>query len=170
MANFNKVILIGNLTRDPQLSYLPSQTPVVEIGLAVNRRYTVNGERREDTCFIDCRAFGKPAEIINQYMSKGRQLMVEGRLDFDTWQAQDGSRRSKHRVTIENFQFLDSGGGGGQSRSGGGGYQQQNQGQSQGYQSGGGQGGQQAPPMGGPQQEPDDFGQPPYQEDEDIPF
>ncbi len=109
MANFNKVLLIGNLTRDPQLSYLPSQTPVVEFGLAVNRRWRSNeGEDRQETCFVDCRAFGRLAENINKYMSKGRPLFVEGRLTFDSWTAQDGTKRSKHRVTVENFQFLGS--------------------------------------------------------------
>ncbi len=113
MANFNKVLLIGNLTRDPQLSYLPSQTAVVEFGLAVNRRWTgKDGNRRDETCFIDCRAFGPQAETINKYLSKGRPVMVEGRLTFDQWTAQDGSKRSKHRVTVENFQFLGGGGGG----------------------------------------------------------
>ena len=109
MANFNKVFLIGNLTRDPQLSYLPSQTAVVEFGLAVNRRWTgKDGTKKEETCFVDCRAFGKPAETLNKYMSKGRPLLVEGRLTLDSWTAQDGSKRSKHRVTVENFQFLGS--------------------------------------------------------------
>jgi single-strand DNA-binding protein len=107
MANFNKVFLLGNLTRDPQLSYLPSQTAVVEFGLAVNRRWTGrDGEKREETCFVDCQAFGRQAENINKYMSKGRQLLVEGRLTFNSWTAQDGTKRSKHRVTVENFQFL----------------------------------------------------------------
>ncbi|MCK4752635.1 MAG: single-stranded DNA-binding protein [Planctomycetes bacterium] len=107
MANFNKVLLIGNLTRDPQLSYLPSQTAVVEFGLAVNRRWTgKDGSKKEETCFIDCRAFGRPAETINKYLVKGRPVFVEGRLDFDSWTAQDGTKRSKHRVTVENFQFL----------------------------------------------------------------
>lgn len=107
MANFNKVLLIGNLTRDPQLSYLPSQTAVVDFGLAVNRRWTgKDGEKREDTCFIDCRAFGRQAENINKYLSKGRPLLVEGRLTFDSWTTQDGAKRSRHRVTVENFQFL----------------------------------------------------------------
>jgi single-strand DNA-binding protein len=120
MANYNKVILMGNLTRDPQLSYLPSQTPVVEIGLAVNRRWKdQQGQQREDTCFIDCRCFGRQAEIINQYMKKGRPLLVEGRLDLDQWEAQDGSKRSKHRVFIERFSFVDSQGG--QGGGGGGG-------------------------------------------------
>ncbi|MHC4461756.1 MAG: single-stranded DNA-binding protein [Planctomycetota bacterium] len=113
MANFNKVLLMGNLTRDPQLSYLPSQTAVVEFGLAVNRRWkSREGEDRDETCFIDCRAFGKTAENINKYLSKGRPLFVEGRLTFDSWTAQDGTRRSKHRVTVENFQFLPGGSGG----------------------------------------------------------
>ena len=111
MANFNKILLMGNLTRDPQLSYLPSQTPVVEFGLATNRRWTSkDGNQREETCFIDCRAFGKTAEIINKYLTKGRPVFLEGRLDFDSWTAQDGTRRSKHRVTVENFQFLPGGG------------------------------------------------------------
>jgi single-strand DNA-binding protein len=107
MANFNKVLLMGNLTRDPQLSYLPSQTAVVEFGLAVNRRWKgQDGENREETCFVDCRAFGRLAENINKYLTKGRPLFVEGRLTFDSWTAQDGSKRSKHRVTVEKFQFL----------------------------------------------------------------
>jgi len=107
MASLNKVFLMGNLTRDPQLSYLPSQTAVVDFGLAVNRRWTSReGEKKEDTCFIDCRAFGKTGETINKYMTKGRPIFVEGRLSFESWTAQDGSKRSKHKVTVENFQFL----------------------------------------------------------------
>lgn len=112
MANFNKVLLIGNLTRDPQLSYTPSQTAVVDFGLAVNRRWKgQDGENKEETCFVDCRAFGRTAENINKYMTKGRPLFVEGRLTFDSWTAQDGTKRSRHRVTVENFQFLGSAGG-----------------------------------------------------------
>ncbi len=112
MANFNKVLLIGNLTRDPQLSYLPSQTAVVDFGLAVNRRWKgKDGQARENTCFVDCRAFAGQAETINKYLTKGRPVFVEGRLDYDTWTAQDGTKRSKHRVTVESFQFLGSGGG-----------------------------------------------------------
>ena len=107
MANFNKIFLMGNLTRDPQLSYTPNQTAVVEFGLAVNRRWTGrDGEKREETCFVDCQAFGRSAENINKYLSKGRPLFVEGRLTFNSWTAQDGTKRSKHRVTVENFQFL----------------------------------------------------------------
>ena len=108
MANFNKVLLIGRLTRDPQLSYLPSQTAVVDFGLAVNRRWTGrDGEKKEETCFVDCTAFGRQAENINKYMRKGRQLFVEGRLNFSSWTTQDGTKRSRLKVTVENSQFLD---------------------------------------------------------------
>jgi single-strand DNA-binding protein len=114
MANFNKVLLMGNLTRDPQLSYLPSQTPVVDFGIAVNRKWTSKeGESKEEVCFVDCRAFGRLAENINKYMRKGRPLFVEGRLVYDTWTAQDGSKRSKHRVHVDNFQFIGAPGGAG---------------------------------------------------------
>ncbi len=105
--NFNRIILAGNLTRDPQLSYLPSQTAVIEFGLAVNRRWkSKEGEDKEETCFVDCRMFGKRAEVINKYCKKGNPLFVEGRLTFDSWQAQDGTKRSKHRITVENFEFI----------------------------------------------------------------
>ncbi|HNX26158.1 MAG TPA: single-stranded DNA-binding protein [Phycisphaerae bacterium] len=129
MASFNKVILMGNLTRDPQLSYLPSQTPVVEVGLAVNRRFRTNdGQQREDTCFIDCRAMGKQAETINQYLRKGSPILIEGRLEFDQWEAQDGTKRSKHRVFIERFTFVGGPAGGAPM---GGGYQQSQSGYNQ---------------------------------------
>jgi single-strand DNA-binding protein len=114
MANFNKVILMGNLTRDPQLSYTPSQTAVVDFGIATNRRWTAqDGQQREEVCFVDCRAFGKPAETINKYCKKGKPLMLEGRLTFDSWTGKDGAKRSRLRVTVENFQFLPAGGSGG---------------------------------------------------------
>ena len=117
MATYNKVIMMGNLTRDPQLSYLPSQTPVVEFGLATNRKWkSQDGQDREEVCFVDCRAFGRMAENISKYCQKGRPLMIEGRLTFDQWEAQDGSKRSKHRITVENFTFVDSGGQAGQGR------------------------------------------------------
>ncbi|MHC4489287.1 MAG: single-stranded DNA-binding protein [Planctomycetota bacterium] len=110
MANFNKILLMGNLTRDPQLSYTPNQTAVVDFGLATNRRWTgQDGSQREETCFVDCRAFGRLAENMNKYLAKGRPVFVEGRLTFDTWTAQDGTKRSRHRVTVENFQFLPGG-------------------------------------------------------------
>jgi single-strand DNA-binding protein len=117
MASVNRVTLIGNLTRDPQLKYLPSQTAVAEFGMAMNRKFkSATGEDREEVCFVDCSAFGKAAEIINQYCQKGKLLYVEGRLKFDTWEdKQGGGKRSKHTVVVENFQFLGGreGGGGG---------------------------------------------------------
>lgn len=107
MASFNKVILMGNLTRDPELRYTPSNQPVVKIGMAVNRRYTTaSGEKREEVTFVDCEAWGRTAETINQYMSKGRPLLVEGRLRLDQWTDQQGQKRSKLLVVIENFQFV----------------------------------------------------------------
>lgn len=107
MSNFNKIFLMGNLTRDPQLSYLPSQTAVVDFGLAVNRKWkSREGEDRDETCFVDCRMFGRRAEVINKYCKKGNPLFIEGRLTFDSWQAQDGTKRSKLRVTVENFEFI----------------------------------------------------------------
>jgi single-strand DNA-binding protein len=107
MASYNKIFLMGNLTRDPQLTYTPNQTAVVDFGLATNRRWTAqDGTKREDTCFVDCRAFGRQAENINKYLTKGRLVFVEGRLTFDSWTAQDGTKHSRHRVTVENFQFL----------------------------------------------------------------
>ena len=123
MANLNKVMLIGNMTRDPQLSYLPSQTPVVEFGLAISRRYKKqDGSQGEDVCFVDCQMFGKRAEVINQYLKKGDPIFVEGRLKFDSWE-KDGQKRSKLRVFVENFEFLgkgSSGGGQGGGNQGGG--------------------------------------------------
>lgn len=111
MPNYNKVILVGNLTRDPQLAYLPSQTPVCEFGIAVNRRWKgANGQQREETCFIDCRCYGKQAETFKQHMSKGRCVLIEGRLQLDTWEGQDGQRHSKHRIAVQSFQFLDQSG------------------------------------------------------------
>lgn len=110
MANFNKVILMGNLTRDPELRNLPSGTAVVEFGLAVNRTWSdQSGEKRESTTFVDCKAMGRTAEIIGQYMSKGRPIFIEGRLEFRTWEAKDGSgKRSKLDVMVESFQFIGS--------------------------------------------------------------
>jgi single-strand DNA-binding protein len=105
--NYNKVILAGNLTREPELSYLPSQTAVVNFGLAVNRRWrSKGGEEKSEICFVDCVAFGRTAENINKYVTKGDPFFIEGRLTLDSWTAQDGTKRSKHKVTIESFQFL----------------------------------------------------------------
>lgn len=109
MASFNKVILLGNLTRDPQLSYLPSQTPVVEFGLATNRKFKgQDGNMRDDTTFHECKAFGTTAETIAKYCTKGKPLMVEGRCSQDRWE-KDGQKRSKNYVTIESFTFVGGG-------------------------------------------------------------
>lgn len=107
MSSYNKVLLLGHLTRDPQLSYTPNQTAVVDFGIATNRNWTAHdGTKRDETCFVDCRAFGRTAENINKFFKKGKPIFVEGRLTFDSWEAQDGSRKSKLRVTVETFQFV----------------------------------------------------------------
>jgi len=110
MPGFNRVTLIGNLTRDPQLRHLPSNTTVADFGLAMNRRYrTHSGEEKEEVCFVDCTAFGRQAEVIGQFCKKGKQLFVEGRLKYDQWDDKtQGMRRSKLSVVVENFQFLGS--------------------------------------------------------------
>jgi len=104
--NYNKVILGGNLTRDPQLSYTPNQKAVVEFGLAINRKWKREGQEHNDVCFVDCVAFGKTGENINQYLGKGDPLFIEGELKFDQWTAQDGTKRSKHKVAVQSFQFI----------------------------------------------------------------
>jgi len=107
MASFNRVILLGNLTRDPELTYTPSNTAVCKFGLAANRRWKdQSGETRETVCFVDCTLFGRGAETFKQYMAKGRSVLVEGRLDYQSWTAQDGTKRSKHEVIVESFQFV----------------------------------------------------------------
>jgi single-strand DNA-binding protein len=108
MSSFNKVMLMGNLTRDPQLKYLPSQTAVVEFGIACNRKFrTANGEDREEVTFIDVTAFGKQGEVLNQYMTKGKPIFIEGRLKYDQWDDKNGGgKRSKLTVVVENFQFI----------------------------------------------------------------
>ncbi|MFW6059077.1 MAG: single-stranded DNA-binding protein [Phycisphaeraceae bacterium] len=157
MPNLNKVMLMGNLTRDPEMRYLPSNTAVVNLGLAVNRRWRnqQTGEQQEETTFVDCEAFGKQAELLNQYMKKGRPLFIEGRLKLDQWQNREGQNRSKMKVVIEQFQFIDSRDGGGDMGGGGGSYQ------NTGSRGGGGRS-QSAPP-------PDEPAHEPMQED-DIPF
>jgi len=108
--NYNKILLMGNLTKEPQLSYTTGQIPVVDFGLAVNRKWkSKDGVSKEETCFVDCRGFAKTAETINKYLVKGSPVFVEGRLTFGSWTAQDGTKRSKLTVTVENFQFLPSG-------------------------------------------------------------
>ncbi|HWH71681.1 MAG TPA: single-stranded DNA-binding protein [Candidatus Sulfotelmatobacter sp.] len=111
MASFNKVILIGNLTRDPELRYTPKGTAIAKIGLAVNRVWRNEaGESKEEVTFVDVDAFGRQAETIGQYLKKGRPIMIEGRLKLDQWDdKQTGQKRSRLGVVLENFQFLDSG-------------------------------------------------------------
>ena len=122
MPNYNKVMLMGNLTRDPELRYLPSNMPVVQIGMAINRRWrSKEGENQDETNFVECEAFGRTAEVINEYLKKGRPLFIEGRLKLDQWQDKEGNNRSKMKVIIETFQFVDSRGDGDGGGSGGGG-------------------------------------------------
>ena len=142
MANFNKVLLVGNLTRDPELKHTPSNQAVAQIGLAVNRNFqTKDGEKREETTFVDCEAWGRTAEVMSQYLAKGRPVLVEGRLKLDQWQDKDGNNRSKLKVVIENFQFLGGRGEGGQGGGGGGQSNYANSGNSGPSNQGGGGGG-----------------------------
>lgn len=120
-GSFNKVFLMGNLTRDVEIRHTSGNQAVGNFGIAVNRRYkTASGEQREDVTFVDCEAWGRTAEIMAQYFAKGRPVFLEGRLKLDQWEGKDGSKQSKLRVVVENFQFVDSGGGGGGGGSGGG--------------------------------------------------
>lgn len=110
MASFNKVILMGNLTRDPELRYTPKGTAVARIGMAINRVWrSETGEQREETTFVDVDAFGRQAETIAQYLKKGNPLLVEGRLRLDTWEdKQTNQKRSKLGVVLESFRFVGS--------------------------------------------------------------
>jgi len=120
MASFNKVVLVGNLTRDPELRYTPKGTAIAKIGLAVNRVWTNEaGEKKEEVTFVDVDVFGRTAENVGQYMRKGRPILIEGRLKLDQWDdKQTGQKKSKLGVVAETVQFLGSapggeGGGGG---------------------------------------------------------
>jgi len=153
MASLNKVMLIGNVTRDPELKYTPKGTAVADVGLAVNRVFTLEGgERREEVTFIDVTLWGRSAEVAAEYAKKGRPLFVEGRLQLDTWDDKaTGQKRSKLRVVGENIQLL-----GGRGEGGGGG------------------GGGDSAPRTAARREPD-FEAParparPAEEDDDIPF
>ena len=121
---FNRIVLVGHLTRDIELRYTQGGAAIGNSAIAVTRKYTLNGEKREETCFIDITFFGKQAETANQYLNKGSKLLVEGRLKFDQWQDSNGQNRSKHSVAVEVMEML----GGGQQQ---GGY---NQNSNQGYQ------------------------------------
>lgn len=122
-GNFNRVFLMGNLTRDPELRHTQSNMAVATIGLAVNRRWRdQSGEQKEETTFVDCEAWGKTAETMCSYLAKGRPVFIEGRLRLDTWQDKtSGENRSKLKVVVENFQFVDSKAGSGGPGGGSGG-------------------------------------------------
>lgn len=106
MANYNKIILMGNLTRDPELRYTANGTAVANFGLATNRRYKQGGELKEEVCFVDIVVFGKQAENCGEYLSKGKSVLVDGRLQYRRWENEDGQRRSKHEVVANSVQFM----------------------------------------------------------------
>lgn len=106
MAQMNQVYLRGNLTRDPEKRFLPSGSSVVNFGLAVNRRYRSGDDWREDTCFVDIVVFGRQGDWVMESCTKGSPVLVEGRLSFSSWEAQDGTRRSKHEVVAYNVHFI----------------------------------------------------------------
>jgi single-strand DNA-binding protein len=108
MASFNKVFLMGNLTRDPEVKYTPKGTAVSDVGLAINSYYTTDaGEKREETTFVDVTLWGSQAELAGEYLKKGRPVFVEGRLQLDSWEdKQTGQKRNRLRVRAENIQFL----------------------------------------------------------------
>jgi len=105
---FNKVILVGNLTRDIELRYSQSGMGIANTAIATSRKFTSNGEKKEEVCFVDITFFARSAEIANQYLRKGSKILVEGRLNFDQWVDQNGQKRSKHSVVVETMQMLDS--------------------------------------------------------------
>jgi len=113
MASFNKVILLGNLTRDPEVRYTPKGSAVADLGIAVNRQYTLeNGEKREEVTFVDVTFWGRTAEVAGEYLKKGRPVFIEGRLQLDTWDdKQSGQKRSRLKVIGETMQMLGSRGG-----------------------------------------------------------
>jgi single-strand DNA-binding protein len=163
MANLNKVMLIGNLTRDPELRYTPKGTAVADIAIAINRIWNNDqGQRQEETTFVDVTLWGRQAELAQQYLSKGRGVYIEGRLQMDTWDDKTtGQKRSKLKVIAENLQFLPDGRGGQQQgaprQQAGGGQGQQPAQRPQASQGQGGQGGSPA--------DADD-----YPEEDEIPF
>ena len=170
MANLNKVLLLGNLTRDPEVRYTPKGTAVGDLGLAVNRRVSDgNGNWSDEVTFVDVTVWGTNAENAQKYLTKGRGVFIEGRLQMDTWEdKQSGQKRSKLKVVAEVLQFLPDGKGGTPGGGGGGGSQQR--GGDPGYQGGGGGGGggyqRSGPPQGGSPAEGGDY----RDEEDDIPF
>jgi len=115
MASFNKVILMGNLTKDPEVRYATNGTAVANFGLAVNRRYRQGEEMKEEVCFVDIVVFGKQAETSGQYLSKGQGVIIDGRLQQRRWDSEDGQKRSKHEVVAQSIQFLPKRQGGAES-------------------------------------------------------
>lgn len=105
---FNKVVIVGNLTRDIELRYTTSGAAIGKSAIAATHKFTINGEKKEDTCFIDISFFGKGAEIANQYLRKGSKLLIEGRLKFEQWTDQNGQNRSKHTISVESMEMLGS--------------------------------------------------------------
>ena len=107
MGNLNKVFLIGNLTRDPELRYTASGTAIASFGMAINRNWkSADGEKKEEVCFVDVNMFGKRAEVINEHFSKGNAIFIEGRLQYQQWETKDGQKRNDLRVVAEDFQFI----------------------------------------------------------------
>lgn len=161
MANLNKVMLIGNLTRDPELRYTPSGKAVADISLAINRVWNnEQGQKQEDTTFVDVTLWGRQAELAQQYLTKGRGAYIEGRLQMDTWDDKEtGKKRSRLKVVGDSLQFLPDGrggaGGGSNSPQGGPSHQRSNSSAPQ----------RSGPPQGATAAPPDDF-----QEEDDIPF
>lgn len=110
MASYNRIILVGNLTRDPQLSYTAGNVAVCKFGIATNHKWRDReGKDREEVCFVDCTLFGRGGETFNQYMKKGNPVLVEGRLSLNQWTTPEGEKKSKHEVFVENFTFLGGG-------------------------------------------------------------
>ncbi len=166
MSSYNKVILMGNLTRDPELRYTQSNVAICKFGLAVNRRFkdSQSGEWREEPTFVDITIFGKRGEAFAKFHSKGKPAFVEGELRFDSWEDQNGQKRSKLYVVGDTWEFV---GGGREAGGGGGGYQSQQPAPAQGGQPSGGEGGgYQRQPQGGGYGQP----QPDYLEVDDTPF
>lgn len=119
MASFNKVILMGNLTRDPELRYTPGGTAVADVGIAVNdRRKNPQGEWIDETTFVDVTLWGRTAEVANEYLTKGSPVLIDGRLKLDTWENSDGQKRSKLKVVCERMQMIGGRGGGGSQQGG----------------------------------------------------
>lgn len=105
---YNKVVLVGNLTRDIELRYSQSGMAIAKTAIATSRKFTSNGEKKEEVCFIDLTFFGRSGEVANQYLRKGSKILVEGRIQFDQWVDQNGGKRSKHSVAVETMTMLDS--------------------------------------------------------------